>query len=185
VLPADGEGVCNAVFVDDVVDALILAAMNPGRSGEKYIISGPEPTTWNEFFESHNQFLGKESIQYLDGTMFGARRSGLAGKINDGLANPMRLANWKPVRLILNMIQKLLGDRVIKRLRNSIRRLIKPRQNIIYYPDAGELELYYAQGECRIEKAREMLGYAPRFDFKSGFALTTEYIGSKLGTNSG
>lgn len=180
VLPAKGEGICNAVYIDDVVDALVLAVMHPGRSGEKYIISGPTPPTWREFFERYNQYLGKGSIQYIDVAALAGERSGLAGKMKNILANPLQLANRKPVRLILNMIQKLLGDRGIEGLKSLIKALKKSRGPIVYYPDAGELELYCATGVCRIEKAKRLLGYVPKMDFKTGFELTAEYLDNKL-----
>jgi len=183
VLPAQGEGICNAVYVDDVVDALMLAAMRPGRSGEKYIISGPTPPTWREYFESYNQFLGKGSIQYIDVAVLAAERSGPAGKMKNILANPSHLANWKPVRHVLNMLQKLMGDRFIEGLKFLLKGLRKSTGPIIYYPDAVDLELYCATGICRIEKAKNLLGYAPKMDFKSGFALTAEYLDNKLHGN--
>ena len=183
VLPGNGEGICNAVYVDDVVDALVLAAKNPGLSGEKYIISGPEPITWREFFESYNNVLGKDSIQYIDVAMLADERSGLLGKVKNIMANPLRLANWKPVRYVLNIVQKLLGDRGIEKLKSLIKNLKKSRGPIVYYPDAGDLELYCATGICRIEKAKKNLGYAPKMDFKSGFELTAEYIDTKLRGN--
>ncbi len=48
VLPDRGEGICNAVYVDDVVDAMILAAKNPAAVGQRFLVSG-EPITWAQF----------------------------------------------------------------------------------------------------------------------------------------
>ena len=50
ILPDCGEGLCNAVYIDDVVDGLILAATSHKAVGERFIISGPEPVTWATFF---------------------------------------------------------------------------------------------------------------------------------------
>ena len=183
ILPGKGTGLCNAVYVDDVVDALILTAKNPGQSGEKYIISGPEPITWRDFFESYNQLLGKDSIQYIDIAMLTDDRSGLAGRIKNIMANPLRLANWQPVRLVLNIIQKRLGTKAIEGLKTFVKNLKKTRGPIIYYPDASELELYCATGICRIEKAKKKLGYKPKIDFTSGFKLTSAYIDDKIREN--
>jgi nucleoside-diphosphate-sugar epimerase len=40
VLPDQREGICNAVYVDDVVDAMILAAKNPAAVGQRFLVSG-------------------------------------------------------------------------------------------------------------------------------------------------
>ncbi len=41
VLVDGGDGVCNPVYIDDVVDALILAGTEPHAVGEAFLISGP------------------------------------------------------------------------------------------------------------------------------------------------
>ena len=81
------------------------------------------------------------------------------------------------------MIQKLLGDRGIEGLKSLIKGLKKSTGPIVYYPDAGDLELYCATGVCRIDKAKKILGYAPKMEFKAGFELTAEYLDRKLSGN--
>jgi len=180
ILPAGEEGICNAVHIDDVVDAVVLAVKHPGRPGEKYIISGPVPPTWREFFESYNQFLGADSIRYVEVAVLAAQRSGPAGKMKSIFSNPSRLAHWKSVRSILDTLERLIGDQGIKVLNEMIKSLKKTTGPLIYYPEAGDLELYCAKGVCSTEKAKQLLGYVPKVDFKSGFALTAEYLAAKL-----
>lgn len=58
---ADGEdsgGVCNAVYVDDVVQALLLAAELPAAVGARFIVSGPTPVSWGEFYDHYRRMLG-------------------------------------------------------------------------------------------------------------------------------
>ena len=57
VLPDRGEGLCNALYIDDLVDGMILAAMAPDAIGERFIISGPEPITWGAFFTAFSGVL--------------------------------------------------------------------------------------------------------------------------------
>ena len=65
VLSSEGDGLCNAVYVDDVVDALILAAKREGVVGERFLISGPEPVSWNEFFGAYAKMLGTDSLTFM------------------------------------------------------------------------------------------------------------------------
>src|SRR4029450_2339418 len=56
----EGRGICNAVYVDDVVSALLLAAVSVRAPGERFLISGPEHPTWAEFFGGFARMLGAE-----------------------------------------------------------------------------------------------------------------------------
>jgi predicted dehydrogenase/nucleoside-diphosphate-sugar epimerase len=61
LLPAAGQGqdgICNAVFVDDVVQALVKASVVPGAAGQRVIVSGPEPITWGRLFDGYRAMLG-------------------------------------------------------------------------------------------------------------------------------
>jgi predicted dehydrogenase/nucleoside-diphosphate-sugar epimerase len=58
-LPSASEpgGVCNAVYVDDVVSAALLAATVPEASGERFLISGA-PTSWGAFYDAFREMVG-------------------------------------------------------------------------------------------------------------------------------
>ena len=64
ILPDEGEGICNAVYVDDVVDAMILAAKNPAAVGQRFLISG-DPITWAQFYEALAKAAGARPPKYL------------------------------------------------------------------------------------------------------------------------
>jgi len=57
-LPAMGLGVCNAVFVEDVVQAALLAADRPEGVGEMFLISGAAPVTWLDFYAALSRRVG-------------------------------------------------------------------------------------------------------------------------------
>ncbi len=50
------------MYVDDVVDALILAAEKEEAVGERFLISGPDLVTWREFYAAYERILGVESV---------------------------------------------------------------------------------------------------------------------------
>src|SRR5690606_32312117 len=58
VLVNGGDGLCNAVYVDDVVTGTLLAATREEAVGEDFLISGPEPVTWWRFYEGFGQLFG-------------------------------------------------------------------------------------------------------------------------------
>lgn len=63
LLPEQGNGVCNAVFVDDVVDACITFLRNAAPSGEAFNVNGPGRITWNDYFLVFAQALDATAPQ--------------------------------------------------------------------------------------------------------------------------
>lgn len=55
----DGSAYFNPVYIDDVVDAIILCATHPKAAGEAYNVSAGI-TTWREFMDHYGQLCGKE-----------------------------------------------------------------------------------------------------------------------------
>jgi len=62
ILPGDGNRTGSYVYVDDVVNGHILA-MEKGRSGERYILSGVN-ASYNEFFSTLTKVSGKKVSLY-------------------------------------------------------------------------------------------------------------------------
>lgn len=176
VLPDPCRGICNAVYVDDVVDALMLAASAPSGHAESFIVSGPEPVTWLEFFEAYNRIVGADSIRYVALNQLNTQPTGMPERITSIATNPMQVGNWRPVRRLLAAIQHVVGDAALDRVRSTVMRFTRTRGPLVYFPTAGELELYCSRGTCHIEKAMAHLGYAPAFDFESGSKHTAEYL---------
>ena len=58
ILVNGGVGICNVVYVDDAVTALLLAATNDRAHGERFLISGPEHPTWAQFVGAFEAMLG-------------------------------------------------------------------------------------------------------------------------------
>ncbi|MFT6587138.1 NAD-dependent epimerase/dehydratase family protein [Cycloclasticus pugetii] len=179
ILPSNCKGVCNAVYVDDVVDALLLAIEKTAVSGEKYIISGPEPITWKHFYEGYNKALKKDSIVYVNTETLSTEQSTLTWKIKKIIANPFTLSNWKVVQYFLKIIDKLFGSEGIKKIKYCLQRLKKSGGKIVYYPTEDEIELYCSTGICSTSQAKDKLGYEPTRDFNTGFKITTSYINEK------
>ena len=185
-LPSSMDGLCNAVYVDDAVEAIILTALRQGGSGEKYIVSGPEPILWKQYFESYNQLVGRDSIRYIEFDTPRSQKDNFFQKLTLLLVNPLRLAKFGPLRYMLNLFRRVVGDSGIVALRRAVKRLKSlSGRPAYYYPDAFELELYDAKGVCSIKKAKQELGYSPQYNFEAGFKRTANYIQSCSGVDAG
>ncbi len=61
LLPAHGQGVFRAIYIDDLVDGVMLAAENKEGSGQIFIIGGESTVSCEKFFGYYYHMLGKGS----------------------------------------------------------------------------------------------------------------------------
>jgi 2-alkyl-3-oxoalkanoate reductase len=57
-LGSSGDGYCNLVYIDDVVQAILIALRLPNIEGKVFNLSLPDPPTWNEYFGRFAEALG-------------------------------------------------------------------------------------------------------------------------------
>jgi nucleoside-diphosphate-sugar epimerase len=58
ILPDGGKGMHSPVYVDDLVEGIVLAATNPEAEGRVFILTGAEAPTIGEFFGHYCRMLG-------------------------------------------------------------------------------------------------------------------------------
>jgi len=179
ILPDEGAGLCNAVHIDDVADSLILATTNPNAIGETFLISGLEPVTWREFYRAYEAMLGITATRYMSALEIQARYNKLNNRLQRAITGTLkRLIKKSPSPVISAGMR--LNDRS-----PFVARILQhygvtggggsggPRE---FTPDPQRLALFRSKARVRIDKARERLGYKPRFDLKSGMKNTERYI---------
>jgi nucleoside-diphosphate-sugar epimerase len=54
-----GRGLANLLHVDDLIDAMLLAAERPGIAGEAFLVSGEQPVTWRQYLGYFARMCGK------------------------------------------------------------------------------------------------------------------------------
>jgi nucleoside-diphosphate-sugar epimerase len=105
ILPDQGEGLCNAVYIDDVVDSLVLAALAPSAIGQRFIISGPRPLTWAAFFTEMAKPLKANPPKCWPQEKIREQNRGSIQFLRRVVANPKQLIRmlirWKPARRFL------------------------------------------------------------------------------------
>ena len=181
VLPAPGDGICNAVYVDDVVSASILASRRDEAQGETFLISGPDHPTWLDFYRACARACDRQdavrTVAYEDlarRAAQGARRRALA---------PGRLLAHRPLRPLRPVLRFVFG-RLGGSAQAKVRRFYEqglPLPKDTASGGAGflprrRLDLYAAKCAVRIDKARERLGYEPEFDLERGMERTADYL---------
>jgi nucleoside-diphosphate-sugar epimerase len=202
VLPNGGDGICNAVYIDDVVDAMFLAAVKDEALGEVFLISASKPVLWKEFYGALEGVLGRTATIYLTNKKlrelqekrFGSLVAGPKhGSMREVLTVLRDQTLWERIYNIPGIktkaesfkhrhpkvydfaITKILGANRHDPSENE--RSVEPEntQNI-HVPDKTRHELLSSRTRVRIDKARKLLGYEPKYDFATGMSVTAEFL---------
>ena len=200
-LANDGAGICNPVYVDDVVQAMLRAAQsNDAAGGQSYLISGPQAVTWREYYSHIERMVGRPSIVSMSPDEIIRRLKaqrpprGLLGWglqvlrerhdvrqriVNSPLGLPYRLAvKLTPSKLIRAIKRRILGENfdakpVTKSTGNGPAVAIDTRPIIL--PDLVSLPQFTSPTRVSIEKAREFLAYQPQYDLTRGMTITEQW----------
>jgi nucleoside-diphosphate-sugar epimerase len=186
ILVNGGVGRCNAVYVDDVVTALILAAVSPKAIGEAFLISGPAPVTWGEFYGAYERMLGvsstlsmtvEQALAHHRAAQPGSRRL-----VHEGLRllrDPeikRRLTSTREGAWLARTRRNALPARARERLKGRAAAAGADASNAasaaIHPIRPARIKLFAAPTVVRIDKAAALLGYRPAFDLEAGMART-------------
>jgi nucleoside-diphosphate-sugar epimerase len=190
ILVDGGAGTANAVYVDDLVSAMLLAAVRDEAVGEAFLVSGPAPLPWHELYGRFAAMLGAGEERFVSMSADEAR------------------ALWKRHRRAVPRLHRelagaFLGDRLLRERLMSTRELValrelastvlpeswqrrikarmggggastpSPTGELPIHPLSPELiDFFAARTRVRIDKARRLLGYEPAFSIERGMELT-------------
>ena len=190
-LVENGEGLCNPVYIDDAVDALILAGTRPEALGERFLISGATPVTWKEFYGAYEQVLGLQSTapmtmeDLLQEREKERKRSSLPCRLKSVAVSsevfPL-IASLPPIPTALRAARRILSQHQWEALKNRVFSQNASslgngaHRRPIHLPSDLLLSLYQSRSRVCIDKARKMLGYSPKYSFRRGMEITGEFI---------
>jgi nucleoside-diphosphate-sugar epimerase len=182
VLVDDGRGVSNATYVDDVIQAMLLAATCPG-AGEMFMIRGPDRVTWREFYQQYDGWLGRDSLVSLSkaemiaasrGQWKAAARALLPATLGALKASPAfrRAAGGLPYvrKFYARYGKRLVGPATVRRAAAPA-----PAERPVQLLPEIMIDYFANTSEFSIDKARAKLGYAPQFDLRRGMELTEQW----------
>jgi nucleoside-diphosphate-sugar epimerase len=64
-LGASGDGICNLLFIDDLVTAVLESLRRPQLQGRVFNLAMASPPTWNEYFNAFGKALGTVPIRRI------------------------------------------------------------------------------------------------------------------------
>jgi nucleoside-diphosphate-sugar epimerase len=192
ILVDGGTGLANHVYVDDLVSAMLLAAVEPAAVGEACLVSSAEPATWRDFYGHFERMLGasrtvamtaaeahehwrrwRRSRPWALGVLWQAIRSDAA--LRD------RLFESRDLRLARELASALLPEAAQDRIKAALSGGGTPggaggdEGPPIRPLDPLSIELLRARTRVRIDKARRVLGYRPVWDLDAGMEMTERW----------
>ena len=196
ILVNNGEGLCNAVYIDDLADAICLAAVQKEAVGESFLISGDEPVTWRDFYGSYERMLGISSTVNMSAAEAEAynlkqrnnrRRRSIFKEpwqiLREDSTVQSRLLETAEMALIRGVASSLLSPATWQ----SLKRRIKPESGNGRSPAIGgkerpiralelaEVQFYKTKARVRIDKAKRLLNYQPAFNLDLGMKQTEHW----------
>jgi nucleoside-diphosphate-sugar epimerase len=167
-----GEGTANLIYVDDLVDALHLTLASDIPPGETFNVNGPDQLSWNEFFEAFNAELGLPPLRRWSraeallragvGQLLRAAKElagGRSAQVSSGARTP--LAPRRPGTRAGALSRLVEALKATPRWRSLTG--LYPRR--VVYPD---------------DKARRLLGYAPKVEAREGIRRSAAWFRQAL-----
>ncbi|MDR7521671.1 MAG: NAD-dependent epimerase/dehydratase family protein [Armatimonadota bacterium] len=198
VLVNGGSGVCNCLYVDNLVQAMLLAAQHPGAPGEVFHVSDESPVPWKEFVEGHARALGDGFLPLPEMTVeeIEAARARLRQRRPSSIKQTLTVLKDPRIRMALRSIPAVAQ---VEAFGKAIVRNVLPvraqhflRETVIGWTRSvpgsasgvtdrpllprGMVQVHASRTVFSVEKARRVLGYAPRVDFHEGMERTAAWI---------
>ena len=65
VLIGKGDGICNAVYIDNLIDLILLALKNDAASGHAFIGAEGRGVTWRDFYGAYARMIGVSRVRSM------------------------------------------------------------------------------------------------------------------------
>jgi nucleoside-diphosphate-sugar epimerase len=158
-----GEGICNLVYVDDLVAATLASIHEEQAIGQAFNVGGPDVLTWNEYFGRFNAAMGRPPLEITS-----ARKARVAS------------AARGTVRAVAQVVLSPYSARLQRAYDRGgwIAPVMKGTKRWLgSSPSSTELEqLYSRKALYDWSKAERLLGYRPAFDLGRGLGLSVDWL---------
>ncbi|HXT50695.1 MAG TPA: NAD-dependent epimerase/dehydratase family protein [Thermoanaerobaculia bacterium] len=194
VLVDGGAGTANAVYVDDLVSAMLLAAVCDDVVGEAFLISGPKPVAWSELYRHFAAMHAGDpecrlvAMSAEEARALWRRHRRAVPRLHRELLASFRGDRGLRDRLMATRELVALRELASSVLPEFLQQRIKTRISADQRPPAGGdgelpilplspelIDFFAARTRVRIDKARRLLGYEPAFPLQRGMDLTREW----------
>jgi nucleoside-diphosphate-sugar epimerase len=150
-----GSGLCNAVYIDDVCDAIEAALKSPDAIGSAVFINGDHAVRWKDFVLSLASLVepasAVENINSVDALAWWAKHP----------ARPVKTARSLPSKVVHRAI-----------------RMLRAKPAAPPYPSVGRIQREIVRIEFANTDAKRLLHWTPKVDFAAGVDRIKEWLDS-------
>jgi nucleoside-diphosphate-sugar epimerase len=163
-----GEGSCNAVHVDNVVDLAIVCGYDQRATGESFLVTDGERLSWREFWGNYARMLKMDIEAFSSVPCF--ETLGRKGKkrvkgLLIGFRDYLTRLIWRAERE-----SPVLAMYTLRALRKVVKGLVAGMEKITPEIDHWDLQAYSSLGSISLEKSKTLLNYTPRITVQQGMA---------------
>jgi 2-alkyl-3-oxoalkanoate reductase len=178
-----GSGICNTVFVDNLIELMCLCAEHPAAAGRAFLVKDQERVTWLTLYSSIAKELG------LDASRIASIPRGVTA---DLLMPPLsrRLLRYLWYGRIGRATKELVRSQktvsIARRFRQTIRldRALYEKGTTYMALDPEIVSLQQCRCELPIQRAASELGYRPSISFNEGARRSGEWLRFAFGHSS-
>ncbi|WP_019502665.1 NAD-dependent epimerase/dehydratase family protein [Pseudanabaena sp. PCC 6802] len=171
----EGKGICNSVYIDNLIHAIRLAMTVPEADGEAFFVGDRERVTWFEFYRPFAEAFGVDPTQipHLNAPEF---NHSWKQQVKDTLWNSQVVQ--KVLAAVSDDLKQKIKSAIPKRNKRTIE--IEPFQQAETKPQpvVTEMmaELQQSQYKLPFSKAEKILGYEPIISFDEGCRRSIKWL---------
>jgi len=162
IFKENGEGICNLIYISDLVSGVLLAARSTEATNEIFNLVGPDLLTWNQYFTKFNTEMGLPELNEIN-----PESARLRANIMEPIRTSAKYARDRFEKPIKNLAANF---GLAKRLMKYLERKIKTT------PRMEDVSLFSRSAVYSAQKAQELIGFKPKFNLDAGLALTIPWM---------
>ena len=193
ILIDGGNGLSNVVYIDDLISALLLAALSDKASGEKLLISGTGPVTWKDFYGAFEEILGMKSTVSMSSEELNNYRQIMRRKsstiaqikrlIREEYSGNPRIIELPLIAGFRSIVKSFVSRKTIENLKSSVvgkkdeseKKAAGDNKPIHLFSEYQEA-FYKSRASVNINKTTNLIGYNPKYNFTDGMKITSQWI---------
>ena len=169
-----GNGICNAVYVGNVVDLCLQCCTKPQADHQAFIVTDDERLIWRDFYGHYLDVLGLNAEQFpsiplkdgFDRKWRKATKSFLIRHMKSLMDKYEALAPTSPKRALWQY----------KAPRKVLRLTLKQIKKHLPEMDDSSFAIYSQYSKIDATKNRELLGFIPRYSVEQGMKITCDWL---------